>query len=230
MEFMNAVELALRNYAQFTGRAGRREFWYFILFQYSILFAFSLLGFTVFGQILVSLFSLFTLIPSLAVSVRRLHDIGRSGLWLLVGLAPIFGWILLVIWFCQPGVPGENEFGSEYSRFVSRSSAKASRTLAVKCLSGPLRGQTYRIGSAGIVLGRAPACGVRFPDGTPGVSHQHCCIRIDQSGLMLIDLNSRYGTCLADGKKLPPNYPEPLQMGSQFYLGTPANMCQIVYL
>ena len=135
-----------------------------------------------------------------------------------------------MIWFCQPGVPGENEFGSEYSRSVPRSPAKSSRTLAVKCLSGPLRGQTYRIGSAGIVLGRAPACGVRFPDGTPGVSHQHCCIRVVQGGLVLIDLNSRYGTCLADGKKLPPNYPESLQAGSQFYLGTPGNMCQIVYL
>lgn len=230
MEFMNAVEQALRNYAQFSGRSGRKEFWYFMLFQYSILFAFSLLRFTALGWLLLGLFSLFTLIPGLAVSVRRLHDIGRSGLWLLMGLVPIFGLILLVIWFCQPGVPGENEFGSEYSRFVSRSSAKASRTLAVKCLSGPLRGQTYRIGSAGIVLGRAAACGVRFPDGTPGVSHQHCCIRIDQGGPILIDLNSRFGTALADGKKLPPNYPERLQPGSRFYVGSPENLCQIVYL
>lgn len=100
----------------------------------------------------------------------------------------------------------------------------------MKCLSGPLRGQTYRIGSAGIVLGRAPACGVRFPDGTPGVSHQHCCIRIDQGGPILIDLNSRFGTALADGKKLPPNYPERLQPGSRFYVGSPENLCQIVYL
>ena len=81
MEFMNAVELALRNYAQFTGRAGRKEFWYFILFQYSILFAFSLLGFTVFGQILVSLFSLFTLIPAAAPRYRPERPLasGRPG-------------------------------------------------------------------------------------------------------------------------------------------------------
>lgn len=229
MEFMNAVEQALRNYAQFTGRSGRREFWYFILFQYSILFAFFLLGFTVFGQILAILFFLFTLIPSLAVSVRRLHDIGRSGLWLLVVLVPIFGLILLVIWFCQPGVSEENAFGPPL-RPAFLPAAKAGRSLGIKCISGPLRGQTYRIGSAGIVLGRAPACGVRFPDGTPGVSHQHCCIRIDQGGPILIDLNSRFGTALADGKKLPPNYPERLQPGSRFYVGSPENLCQIVYL
>lgn len=229
MEFMNAVEQALRNYAQFSGRSGRREFWYFILFQYSILFAFSLLGFTVFGQILAILFFLFTLIPGLAVSVRRLHDIGRSGLWLLVVLVPIFGLILLVIWFCQPGVSEENAFGPPL-RPAFLPAAKAGRSLGIKCISGPLRGQTYRIGSAGIVLGRAPACGVRFPDGTPGVSHQHCCIRIDQGGPILIDLNSRFGTALADGKKLPPNYPERLQPGSRFYVGSPENLCQIVYL
>ena len=89
MEFMNAVEQALRNYAQFSGRSGRKEFWYFMLFQYSILFAFSLLRFTALGWLLLGLFSLFTLIPSLSVSVRRLHDIGRSGLWLLMGLVPV---------------------------------------------------------------------------------------------------------------------------------------------
>ena len=71
---------------------------------------------------------------------------------------------------------------------------------------------------------------LRFPDGTPGVSHQHCCIRIDQGGPILIDLNSRFGTALADGKKLPPNYPERLQPGSRFYVGSPENLCQIVYL
>lgn len=111
MEFMNAVEQALRNYAQFSGRSGRKEFWYFMLFQYSILFAFSLLRFTDLGWLLLGLFSLFTLIPGLAVSVRRLHDIGRSGLWLLMGLVPVFGWLVLVIWFCQPGVSEENAFG-----------------------------------------------------------------------------------------------------------------------
>ena len=229
MEFMNAVEQALRNYAQFSGRSDRKEFWYFMLFQYSILFAFSLLRFTALGWLLLGLFSLFTLIPGLSVSVRRLHDIGRSGLWLLMGLVPVFGWLVLVIWFCQPGVSEENAFGPPL-RPAFLPAAKAGRSLGIKCISGPLRGHTYRIGSSGIVLGRAAACGVRFPDGTPGVSHQHCCIRIDQGGPILIDLNSRFGTALADGKKLPPNYPERLQPGSRFYVGSPENLCQIVYL
>ena len=159
-----------------------------------------------------------------------LFAVDATAVWMDAHLpVPVFCWLVLVIWFCQPGVSEENAFGPPL-RPAFLPAAKAGRSLGIKCISGPLRGHTYRIGSSGIVLGRAAACGVRFPDGTPGVSHQHCCIRIDQGGPILIDLNSRFGTALADGKKLPPNYPERLQPGSRFYVGSPENLCQIVYL
>lgn len=95
--------------------------------------------------------------------------------------------------------------------------------LSVACLSGPLRGQIYPLGTAGVVIGRDSTCGIRLPDGTPGVSSRHCCVRWQQGVPVLIDLNSTYGTFQGDGRQLPPNYPMPLAAGSRFYLSSNAN-------
>ena len=57
-------------------------------------------------------YSLGTLVPNLAVGVRRLHDTGRSGWWSLIGLIPLVGWILLIIWYCQKENEAENRYGS----------------------------------------------------------------------------------------------------------------------
>lgn len=92
-------------------------------------------------------------------------------------------------------------------------------TLYVTALSGPLRGQSYPVGPDGLLFGCDPSCAVRFPAGTPGVSHQHCCIRFQQGVPTLTDLNSTYGTFMGDGRKLPPSYPAQLAAGSRFYLG-----------
>lgn len=91
--------------------------------------------------------------------------------------------------------------------------------LYVTALSGPLRGQSYPLGPDGLLFGCDPSCAVRFPAGTPGVSHQHCCIRFQQGVPTLTDLNSTYGTFMGDGRKLPPSYPAQLAAGSRFYLG-----------
>lgn len=231
MEWLNSVEQVLRNYAQFNGRSSRREYWYFILFYYCVVFGFSLLAMAPFGWILLLVFILSMLLPNLAVTVRRLHDIGKNGAWLLIGLVPLFGWVVLVIWLCQEGTPGDNQYGPNPIQRPSpgiRRPASNRGVLAVKCLSGPLRGQTYRIGTAGILLGRDATCAIRFPNGAPGVSGQHCRIRLEGRGAVLIDLDSRYGTWTASGKKLPPNYPEPVHVGSRFYLGSDKNMCEII--
>jgi uncharacterized membrane protein YhaH (DUF805 family) len=57
------------------------------------------------------LFGLATFLPGLAVTARRLHDIGRSGWWMLLWLVPLVGWIVLIVWYCQPGQPGTNQYG-----------------------------------------------------------------------------------------------------------------------
>lgn len=105
--FMKVV----RNYAGFSGRAQRVEYWYYALVYFLISIALeivdSLIGFGLLG----ALFALALLVPSLAVGVRRLHDIGRSGWWLLIGLIPVIGWIVLIVFAVQDSQPGDNEYG-----------------------------------------------------------------------------------------------------------------------
>ena len=63
------------------------------------------------GGLISTLAGLALFLPSLAVGVRRLHDTDRSGWWILIGLIPIIGWILLIVWFCSDSKPGENQYG-----------------------------------------------------------------------------------------------------------------------
>jgi uncharacterized membrane protein YhaH (DUF805 family) len=96
----------LQNYATFKGRASRSEYWYFVLFN--IIFSI-VLGFVsglVDLSILYTIYSLAVLIPSIAVAVRRMHDVGKSGWYILI---PIYDLILA----CTEGVKGENEYGTE---------------------------------------------------------------------------------------------------------------------
>ncbi|MGC4045945.1 MAG: DUF805 domain-containing protein [Armatimonas sp.] len=113
---MNWYLQVLNKYAVFGGRARRAEFWYFVLFNG--LFAYVLRHIDAsFGHhedgegFLSGLYSLFIFLPSLAVSVRRLHDIGRSAWWLLCYLIPIAGWIILLVLHLQDSDPGSNEYG-----------------------------------------------------------------------------------------------------------------------
>lgn len=109
---------AFRKYAVFSGRARRREYWFFVLFYLLFYFGLSFLEVMLGGPqvsaeggVWTALYSLFMLLPFLAVSVRRLHDTGRSGWWLLVGFIPIVG-TLILLWFnIQNSQPGTNRFG-----------------------------------------------------------------------------------------------------------------------
>jgi uncharacterized membrane protein YhaH (DUF805 family) len=110
--------MVVKRFADFSGRSQRAEYWYFVLFNFIISFV---LGFvdglagTIISEtglgILGILYGLFILIPSISVGVRRLHDTGRSGWWLLIGLIPIIGAIVLIIFFVQDSQPDENTYG-----------------------------------------------------------------------------------------------------------------------
>lgn len=110
---------ALKKYAVFSGRARRKEYWYFVLFSFLISLAFSFIdgflglvaqdsGFGLFS----GLYSLAVLIPGIAVAVRRLHDTGRSGWWLLITLVPIVGAIVLLVFLASESKPGRNQYDS----------------------------------------------------------------------------------------------------------------------
>jgi uncharacterized membrane protein YhaH (DUF805 family) len=108
-------------YAQFTGRSDRKEFWYYVLFYLIVSAILSVIDGTIFPSAigadgmsidpLTSIFGLISLIPGIAVSVRRLHDTGRSGWWYLLWFIPLIGWIFLLIWYCQKGHPEQNAYG-----------------------------------------------------------------------------------------------------------------------
>lgn len=104
----------LRNYAEFEGRARRMEYWMFVLVNLGVLFVLGMLEHLVgLPSVLVSLYSLAILIPSIAVSVRRLHDTDRSGWWILIGFIPLIGTLVLLVFYCFGGDPGDNDFGPD---------------------------------------------------------------------------------------------------------------------
>jgi uncharacterized membrane protein YhaH (DUF805 family) len=116
---MNWYLTVLKKYAVFSGRARRKEFWMFFLFDmiFTIVAAIldNILGTAIedvgYGLIYI-LYSLAVLLPYLAVSVRRLHDVGKSGWFLLIALIPIVGAIWLLVLMCTDGTPGKNEYGA----------------------------------------------------------------------------------------------------------------------
>ena len=113
-----AIE-AFKKYAVFRGRSRRKEYWYFVLFTLIISAVLSLVdsiigtsGSSTGTGLLGGIFSLAILIPSIAVSVRRLHDIGRTGWWVLIGLIPVIGAIVLIVFAVMDSEAGTNQYGA----------------------------------------------------------------------------------------------------------------------
>ena len=105
-------KVVTRHYADFEGRARRRELWYYVL-VYMICLIGLAIGQSIIGvTVLTGLFWLALVLPTIAVLARRLHDTGRSGWWLLIGFVPILG-IVLIYWYVQPGVSGPNRYGAD---------------------------------------------------------------------------------------------------------------------
>lgn len=109
---MNWYLAVLKNYVGFEGRARRTEYWMFVLINAIIGLVLYVLSKAI--DPLVILYYLYTLavfIPGLAVAVRRLHDTGRSGWWILLSLIPIVGAIILIVFLATDGEPGNNAYG-----------------------------------------------------------------------------------------------------------------------
>ncbi|MGI5231926.1 DUF805 domain-containing protein [Actinoallomurus sp. CA-142502] len=109
---VNWYVAVLKNYAGFSGRAHRTEYWMFFLVNFVISVVLNILSTwaKVFSFIDL-IYALAVLIPSIAVGVRRLHDTGRTGWWTLIGLIPIIGTIILIVFLATDGQPGDNEYG-----------------------------------------------------------------------------------------------------------------------
>lgn len=97
MTFGESIKTCFSNYAEFSGRATRSEYWWFELFLVLVI-----VGAAMLGETLSNLVSLAVLLPSLAVGARRLHDIDKSGWWQLLYLVPVVGWLIVIYWSAQP--------------------------------------------------------------------------------------------------------------------------------
>ncbi len=105
------LDVLKNRYAQFQGRARREEFWMFILIYILISIAVGVVDAILGTRILGAIYGLALLVPCIALSARRLHDINRSGWWQLIGLIPIVGTIILIFWFATEGQEESNQYG-----------------------------------------------------------------------------------------------------------------------
>ncbi len=254
MDFFSSYRACIRKYAVFHGRARRSEYWGFFLFNLLVSLALSLLSRTVRSadasravSAAAALYSLFVLLPGLAVSARRLHDTGRSGLFLFLHLLPLAGSILLLVFFCTDGEAGKNRYGDDpkhqvrpadrpqdreipapgaapdlrkpAERAFSPSLTVPGRKIRATCILGPCSGMEAE--GEQIFVGRdAQQCQLVLPD-VPGVSRVHCRLRAYAGMIEIRDLHSSYGTFLADGTRLEPGKPFFAQPGSVICLGSP---------
>ena len=112
---MNWYLKCLQQYGYLNGRARRSEYWYFSLFNFIIAFAIGFLLTPILGPTISIrigyIYGFAVFIPSVAVGVRRLHDIGKSGWFILLSLIPLVGPIVLLIFYCMDSEPGENQWG-----------------------------------------------------------------------------------------------------------------------
>lgn len=109
MSFTEAVKSCFSKIVTIDGRARRSEYWYFFLFNFIVAI---IIGF-IFKEnsIIPSIISWILYICTFSVSIRRLHDTGRSGWWWLIGFVPVVGFIILFVFYCLDSQPGTNKFG-----------------------------------------------------------------------------------------------------------------------
>ncbi len=124
MGFTEAVRsVVVERYADFQGRSPRSEFWWFALFYLLLGLAIGMVSAIseTLGGLVNLVVTIGLLVPSLAVSIRRLHDTDRTGWWILLYLVPLIGTIVLIVFFVQRGTDGENRFGPDpYGNVVER--------------------------------------------------------------------------------------------------------------
>lgn len=257
---MEWMLLPLRRYADFSGRSRRQEYWMFQLFLallslplvlwlyisfFNSLFSQGASGGAQFFQswgFLTSLFllialSLATIVPLLAVTVRRFHDQGLSGWYVLLGLIPFIGGIILMVFMCLPGTTGDNAYGPDpknagLTPSLGGHDAQISAAVAsggVQRLNisgfGPsghvirqiLDPQNWPYHGRGMTIGRSPMADLPIFEAT--ISRDHAEIHLQQDGFYIRDLGSTNGS-VVNGQLLAPHETMKLWPGDTLTLGS----------
>lgn len=111
--FVEAIKMALQqNYCNFTGRSSRSEYWWFMLFSFIVSAVINMI-FGRHGMWIGYIVGLAFLLPTLGLSWRRMHDIGKSGAWWFINFIPLVGTILWIVWCCKESEPHPNQYGPE---------------------------------------------------------------------------------------------------------------------
>jgi len=238
---MNWYTEVLKKYATFEGRASRSEYWYFFLFSGLLQLVFIGLAFVMpilapAVNILIIIYAFAVMLPSLAVGVRRLHDIGKSGWWYLIILIPIIGAIVLFIFAVLDSVPGSNIYGSNPKNIQSaanhypenkteeyippqgiRGNVDMTQTITQKKLTPenslypPVNIQDGRE----MILGRNGDVVIN----NEYISGQHLKVFARSSICYVVDLDSTNGTYI-EGRKLNPHEQVVIQEGQRIILGS----------
>jgi len=113
MTFTEAIKDGFDHYTKFDGRAGRPAYWWWFLFGILVSIGANIIdrGILDGAAVVSSIAGLALLLPGLSVSIRRLHDTGHSGWWILIIFIPIIGFIVLLVWYLTKSDPGDNEYG-----------------------------------------------------------------------------------------------------------------------
>ena len=210
MNFTQAIRTVyVDKYCCFRGRASRSEYWYNFLFQYILYILLSVIiqfvGFSssnlsiIFNLLLCLVFT----IPSWAVSCRRLHDLGRSGWWLLSGIL-IFPLLIFLIYFCFKGTTGSNTYGQDpLTGIKTRATSSPSSTIRARIGDNPPF--TLRDGD---IIGRA-CKGSEYLSPFPRVSSRHVSVHFKDGLWKIMDLSS--GGTWNPNQKLDSGVPYPIQ-------------------
>ena len=113
MSFTEAIQDGFAHYTNFQGRASRAAYWWWFLFAIIVAVVANIVDSAIEAPIFTTITGLGLLLPGLSVAIRRLHDTNRSGWWILIGLIPLIGFIVLLVFYIQQGDAGPNEYGPE---------------------------------------------------------------------------------------------------------------------
>ena len=111
MSFGDAVRSGFDHYTKFDGRASRPAYWWWVLFAVLVAIGANILDAILGTRFVYIIAALALILPGLSVSIRRLHDTNRTGWWILIGLIPLIGFIVLLIFYLQQSDPGDNDYG-----------------------------------------------------------------------------------------------------------------------